>query len=51
MVTISTKEYTELVAARDKLNALEAGGVDNWDFYWDSMKDAGLLEDDSDEEE
>lgn len=26
-------EFTELVEARDKLQALEAAGVDNWDGY------------------
>lgn len=34
-----------------KLAALEAGGVDNWDFYYDSLKDAGLVGDDDDEGE
>jgi hypothetical protein len=27
-----------------KLAALEAGGVDNWDFYYDSLKDNGFFE-------
>lgn len=30
------------------LAALEAGGVNNWEWYHESLKDAGLLEDDED---
>ena len=44
-VQISKKEYEEL-KRRDKiLSALEAGGVDNWDYYFDSLQDAGLTDD------
>jgi hypothetical protein len=37
----------------DKLACLEAGGVDNWDFYHDSLRDNNWigLEDDEEEEE
>ncbi|UGL61184.1 hypothetical protein [Xanthomonas phage MUD8-T1] len=42
-ITITTKEYKQLVANSEKLAALEAGGVDNWDFYWDSLYDAGFI--------
>ena len=37
-VTISRKEYEALLAARDKLDALEAAGVDNWSGYDDAME-------------
>lgn len=33
MVTITQKEYDELLDRQAKLNALENGGVDNWDGY------------------
>ena len=36
-VTISRKEYEALLAAREKLDALEAAGVDNWTGYDDAM--------------
>ena len=36
--TISKKEYEELLHRNEVLNALEAGGVDNWEWYSDSLK-------------
>jgi len=36
-VTISRKEYQALLAAQEKLDALEAAGVDNWTGYDDAM--------------
>lgn len=36
--TISKKEYDELLHRNEILNALEAGGVDNWQWYGDSLK-------------
>lgn len=33
MVTITKKEYEELLKAREFLNCLEGAGVDNWDGY------------------
>ncbi|MDY7116559.1 YqaJ viral recombinase family protein [Halomonas sp. SSL-5] len=36
-VEISRKEYEALLAAREKLDALEAAGVDNWSGYDDAM--------------
>ena len=36
-VTITRKEYEALLAAREKLDALEAAGVDNWSGYDDAM--------------
>jgi uncharacterized protein YbaP (TraB family) len=36
---ISQKRLKELERAESKLNALEAGGVDNWENYGDSLDD------------
>lgn len=40
-------------AADDSLwrNSLECGGVDNWDFYHDSLKDGGYFDDEEEDEE
>ena len=38
-VTISLKEYAELLADYELLNALQNGGVDNWEWYYESVKD------------
>ena len=35
---ISPRRLKELERMESKLNALESGGVDNWDFYGDSLK-------------
>jgi len=37
--TITEEEYKELRRAALLLNALEAGGVDNWDWYSDAYQD------------
>ncbi len=34
-------EYVELRKAQVKLNMLEAGGVDNWDWFGDSLNPDG----------
>ena len=42
-------EIVKLEIEADKMACLEAGGVDNWDFYHDSLRDhnwIGLKEDD-----
>ena len=36
---ISPRRLKELERMEAKLNALESGGVDNWDFYDDALKD------------
>ncbi len=36
-VTISSEEYTELKQAQAILEALYAGGVDNWEWYEDAI--------------
>lgn len=38
-VKISENRLKELERAYSKLQALENGGVDNWDFYSDSLKE------------
>lgn len=38
-VTISKKEYDSLIKSQHILNALEQGGVDNWEWYGDSIRD------------
>lgn len=48
-VTISLKEYSELLAAKDVLDALHAAGVDNWDWYSQSLVDAGILDEDEED--
>lgn len=43
--TLTEDELTELVEAKNKLDALEAAGVDNWDGYdiaMDNVEDADL---------
>lgn len=36
---ISESRLRDLLYAEAKLNALEAGGVDNWEWYGDSIND------------
>jgi hypothetical protein len=38
-VTISKEEFLELVRDSEKLAALEAGGVSNWEWYDLSLED------------
>lgn len=38
-MTISAQRLKELERAEAKLNALEAGGVDNWEWYGESLKE------------
>ena len=38
-ITISKKLYYELMVDSEKLRRLENGGVDNWDWYGDSLND------------
>ena len=37
-MSLSAKRLKELERAEAKLNALEAGGVDNWEWYGESLK-------------
>lgn len=36
-ITITKKEYVELLKADKELTLLHIGGVDNWEFYGDSL--------------
>ncbi len=36
---ISKSEYEKLVKDQSKLQALESGGVDNWEFYGDALEE------------
>ena len=47
-VTISRVEYKQLKKDAATLNALEAGGVDNWEGYSDAL---ALIDEDEDEDE
>ena len=38
-VVIPRKEYERLQRRDDMLSGLEGGGVDNWQWYSDSLKD------------
>lgn len=38
-VTISKEEYEELLKSQKILDALYAGGVDNWEWYDASLED------------
>ena len=38
-IKVSKSEYEKMQRNLRKLEALEAGGVDSWDFYGDSLKD------------
>lgn len=44
---ISEERYSELLDSEKKLNALEAGGVDNWEWYSESLQQAGYWDDES----
>jgi len=39
MSDLSEKRMKELLRSEAKLNALEAGGVDNWEWYGESLKE------------
>lgn len=41
MITISKEEYFNLKCSDLKLMLLEQGGVDNWDWYGDSLNPDG----------
>lgn len=41
MITITKKAYIELRFAEVRLNRLHNGGVDNWDWYDDSLNPEG----------
>ncbi|UFK09530.1 hypothetical protein [Xanthomonas phage DES1] len=50
-ITIKLSIYRALQKDREILRALEAGGVDNWEWYSESLRDAGLLDDEEEDDE
>jgi len=38
-ITITRKEYNQLLEDSDKLRCLENSGVDNWEWYGEAMKE------------
>lgn len=44
-ITITKKEYNSLRKDSRELAALEAGGVDNWEWYGESLKEFWAEED------
>lgn len=40
-VTITKKEYLSLLISAERLNRLEGGGVDNWEWYGESLNPDG----------
>lgn len=45
MITITKEQYDELIRDSKILNALYAGGVDNWEWYSDSLREVFSEED------
>lgn len=40
-----SKEYLDYLQRRDfELDCLERGGVDNWEYYSDSLRDGGYFD-------
>jgi len=50
-ITIPLSEYNELKNRDAILSALESGGVEDWEWYYDSLRDAGLIDNDDEDEE
>lgn len=46
MVTITKKEYESLLDDQKWRIALENGGVDNWEWYGESLQQAGYYDED-----
>lgn len=43
-VTISKEEYIDLLIASERLSRLECGGVDNWEWYGESLNGNGPID-------
>ena len=50
-ITITKKKYDNMLYQCRILAALEAGGVDNWDWYSESLRDAGLFDDEDEDDD
>ena len=44
MVTITLKEYQSLLDDRKWRECLESGGVDNWEWFHESLQEGGYYE-------
>ena len=44
MITISKKEYLSLLVTAEVLTRLEIGGVDNWEWYGESLNNDDLID-------
>lgn len=42
-IVVNSNRYEALLKAEKELDALHAGGVDNWEWYYESLRNAGLL--------
>lgn len=49
LITITRKQYDALVLAQKELDALHMGGVDNWEYYSDALREAGFWDDEEDD--
>jgi len=47
-VTITKEEYNSLLRQAHELSCLHQGGVDNWEWYSDSLRDGGFFDDEED---
>ena len=50
MVQISIKEYLSLKDDANWRRCLEAGGVDNWEWYGESLSDGGYYEEEEEDD-
>lgn len=44
-ISITQERYESLLRSERVLDALEAGGVDNWEWYYESLQNAGVYDD------
>jgi len=44
LVTITKAEYESLLDDSKWRDCLECGGVDNWEWYYDSLRDNGYFD-------
>jgi hypothetical protein len=50
-VMITKEAYDQLINSHRELSALHDGGVNNWEWYEESLREAGLYEEEEEEEE
>ncbi|UWU09416.1 hypothetical protein [Sinorhizobium medicae] len=48
-VTIPKREYESLLDDAKWRECLEGGGVDNWSYYSDSLREVGYFDEEDDE--